>query len=272
MTDPNAVYTLGRSGVERARLQRQADEMLPPNRALLDRTDLGPGHTAVDLGCGPRGALDLLAARVAPGGRVVGVDADPVHVEMAGGFAAERGVPGVEVVEADARRTGLPSDAFDLVHTRTLLVNVPDPENVVAEAVRLARPGGQVASLEPDCEYDLVHPPHPAIDRIREIFPVVFARNGADPQVGRRVPQLFRDAGLTDVQVDAAVEVFPIGHTRRTVLLDLVRSMRSHAVELGLADEAELDRLDAEGRAHLDDPRVVVLSHPFFQVCGRKPA
>ena len=45
------------------------------------------------------------------------------------------------------------------------------------------RPGGQVASLESDTEYALCYPPHPAITRISEIFPLVFARNGADHHI-----------------------------------------------------------------------------------------
>jgi SAM-dependent methyltransferase len=216
--------------------------------------------------------LELLAERVSPGGRVIGVDADPAHVAMAAGFAAERGLDGVEVTEADARCTGLPSGSFDLVHTRTLLVNVPEPARVVAEMVRLVRPGGLVASLEPDCEFDICYPPHPAIARMREIFPVVFARNGADPQIGRRVPELFREAGLTDVEVEATVPVFPKGHSRRTILLDLVRSMRPQVLELGLAGAAELDELDTAARAHLDDPHTLVMSNPFFLAWGRKPA
>src|ERR1700683_3214942 len=81
--DPNAVYALGQNPEESARLQRQADELAPESTMVLDRTGLGPGQSAVDLGCGPRGVLDLLAARVGPDGRVVGVDADPAHVAMA---------------------------------------------------------------------------------------------------------------------------------------------------------------------------------------------
>lgn len=270
--DANAVYTLGSSEAESVRLRRQADELAPASRTLLDGAGLRPGQSALDLGCGPRGVLALLADRVSPGGRVVGVDADPAHVAMAAAFAAERGLDGVEVMAGDARGTGLPSASFDLVHTRTLLVNVPDPVAVVAEMVRLARPGGRVVSLEPDCEYDLCHPPHPAVTRIREIFPVAFARNGADPHIGRRVPELFRRAGLTDVEVEATVWAFPKGHSRRTILLDLVRSMRAQVLELGLADGAELDELDAAARAHLDDPHTVVMSHPFFLVRGRRPA
>jgi FtsJ-like methyltransferase len=52
------------------------NELVLDSRDLLDRVGLRPGHAVIDLGCGPRGILDLLAERVAPAGRVVGLDAD----------------------------------------------------------------------------------------------------------------------------------------------------------------------------------------------------
>ena len=84
---------------------------------------------------------------------MVGLDADPAHAPMARRYAREHGLANVEVMTADARHTGLPSGSFDLVHARTLLVTIPEPAEVVAEMVRLARPGGWVASQEPDVEY-----------------------------------------------------------------------------------------------------------------------
>jgi SAM-dependent methyltransferase len=210
--------------------------------------------------------------RVSPGGRVVGLDADPVHTAMAAEFAAERGLSGVEVMTADARRTGLPSDSFDLVHARTLLVNVPGPAEVVAEMVRLARPGGWVVGLEPDTGYAMCYPPHPAVTRICEIFPVVFTRNGADHTIGRRVPEMFRQAGLEDIGVEGRVQAYPRGNSGRTIRLDLVRSMRAQVLEMGLASEAELDELDAAARAHLDDPGTVPVFGLLFLAWGRKPA
>lgn len=158
--DPNVVYALGSSPGESARLQRQADELAADSAALLDRVGLRPGQAAIDLGCGPRGVLDLLAERVAPAGRVVGLDADPAHTAMAAEFAAGLGLRGVEIMTADARDTGLASGSFDLVHARTLLVNVPNPADVAAEMMRLARPGGWVASMEPDTEHARCYPPH----------------------------------------------------------------------------------------------------------------
>jgi SAM-dependent methyltransferase len=267
--DANAVYALGSNASESARLLRQAGELGADSAALLDRVGLRPGQNAIDLGCGPRGILDLLAARVSPGGHVVGIDADPAHAQMAAEFAAE--LDGVEIMVADARSTGLPSGSFDLVHARTLLINVPRPEEVVAEMVRIARPGGWVAAMEPDAAWTMCYPPHPAFTRICEIFPLAAGRNGADTAIGRRVPELFRQAGLADVEVDAVVQMYPHGHSRRTVRLDLVRSMRTRIVEMGLASEAELEELDATARAHLDDPRTIAVYGLLFLAWARRP-
>ena len=207
--DPTAVYALGSSSGESDRLRRQAEELAADSAALLNRVAPRPGQSAIDLGCGPRGILDLLADRLSPGGRVVGLDADPAHTAMAAEFAAGCGLNGVEIMTADASHTGLPSGSFDLVHARTLLVNVPEPAEVVAEMARLAKPGGWVAGLEPDVEQAWCYPPHPAFTRICEIFPVVFGRNEADVTIGRRVPELFRRAGLQVAGVEARVQMYP---------------------------------------------------------------
>ena len=97
----------------------------------------------------------------APRGRVVGLEVDPVHFAMARELVAEQGLTNVEVIHADARNTGLPPASFDVAHARAVLVNVPDPEAVLAEMTRLVRPGGWVASLEPVVAVHLYHPANP---------------------------------------------------------------------------------------------------------------
>jgi hypothetical protein len=92
--------------------------------------------------------------------------------------------------------------------------------------VRLAKPGGAVAVAEPDTEHVLRYPPNPAFDRICPIFPAVFSRNGADLMIGRRVPELFRDAGLTDVGMESRTQMYPPGHSRRTVRLERVIAVK----------------------------------------------
>jgi SAM-dependent methyltransferase len=271
LPDPNAVYALGQNPEESARLQRQADELAPESTMVLQRTRLAQRQSALDLGCGPRGVLDFLASRVGPDGRVVGVDADPAHVAMATKFAAGRGLGNVEVLMADARGTELPPDSFDVVHARTLLVTVPEPAVVAAEMARLTRPGGWVASVEPDTEYMLCYPRNAAFERISTFFPPVFSRNGADPWIGRRVSELLRQAGLEDIGVQVTAQSYPAGHTRRTIRLDLLKGIRAQVVEMGLASAEELDELDAAARAHLEDPATVVVYGLLFLTSGRKP-
>ena len=268
---PAAVYALGADEAEAARLVRQSEELRCEAEALLARIGLRSGQAAIDVGCGPAGIIDLLAAAVAPGGHVTGLDANPAHVAMAQEHAGARGLAGVELMVGDARDTALPPGSFDLVHARTLLVTVPQPAEVLAEMVRLAKPGGWVAGQEPDCEHALCYPPLPAWDRLTELLFASFGRSGADPLIGRRLAELYRDAGLVDVEVMVHAAAYPAGHSRRTLIPDLVRSLRPVIAGLGLASEHELTELDREVRLHLADPRTLMMPHLLVAAWGRKP-
>ena len=121
-----AVYALGSSPAERDRLRSQSDELRGRSAELLDRVGVAEGWSAIDLGCGPSGVIDLLAERVGPRGRVTALDINPANVVLAREFAAERGLTNADIAEGDARQTGLTSDSYDLAHARTLLINIPD--------------------------------------------------------------------------------------------------------------------------------------------------
>ena len=60
---------------------------------------------------------------------------------MARQMTRDLGLENVEVRCGDARSTGLPHGSFDLATARLVLVNVPKPEQIVAEAVALVRAG-----------------------------------------------------------------------------------------------------------------------------------
>lgn len=154
------------------------------------------------------------------------------------------------------------------MQARTLLATVPEPAEVLAEMVRLAKPGGWVASLEPDAECALCHPAHPAYTRMWELFRAAFSRHGADLLIGRRLDELYRHAGLQEIGVEARAGVYRAGDSPRMVGPDLVRSIHPVIVSLGLADQEELDALDRAVRSHLDDPRTLVMPHLSFLIWG----
>jgi ubiquinone/menaquinone biosynthesis C-methylase UbiE len=205
-------YLLGHNANEEERLKRQPQELAPDSRRLLDQLNIRPGDRAIDIGCGPQGILDLLSERVGTNGKVVGLERSESTVQLARQFIAKQNLRNVEVLQGDAKVTGLPRASFDLVHARLILVNVPEPQRVVEEMIALARPGGIVASHEADWGAFLCDPPSPAWDRLLEVFVAYSRNNGIDLFMGRKTHQMFRAAGLTDIQVNPLIHVYPPGH------------------------------------------------------------
>ena len=81
-------------------------------------------------------------------------------------YARAHAPSNVEFRYGDAYSSGLPADAFDLVHMRFVASTAGNPEGLLQEAKRLVRAGGIVALQEPDVETFKCHPPHPAWDRL----------------------------------------------------------------------------------------------------------
>jgi SAM-dependent methyltransferase len=264
-------YFLGYREAEQKRLQRQAEELAHEARALFDQIGFGAGAQVVEIGCGPRGCLDLLAERVGPSGRVVGVERSEDAVRLAKQLVTDRGLGNVEVRRGDARATGLPRGAFDVATARLVLVNVPQPEEIVAEAVALVRPGGVVAFHEADWGAHICDPPLPAWTRIMELLDAYSSANGIDLYVGRRLPRLLREAGLRDVRVTPLVHVYPPGNARRTIMLDFVENLSERLRAEKLVAEQELVELKLDLKRHIDDPDTLIVSHLFLQAWGRKP-
>jgi SAM-dependent methyltransferase len=203
---------------------------------------------------------------------VVGIERDDKSVAAARQFVADRALRNVKVLRADAASTGMPGDIFDLVHARLVLVNIPNAEAVVGEMVRLARPGGMVASHEADYLPHLCDPPLRAWDRLFHIYRDYSSANGIDLFIGRRTHRLFREAGLVNIEVNPLIHVYPHGHNRRTIFLHLLQNVRDQILEQALITESEFSELTAELKQHLDRPDTLVVSHLFFQVWGRKPS
>lgn len=264
-------YFLGHSSAEQRRLQQQAHELADESRWLFDQIGLAPGARAVEIGCGPQGCLQLLSERVGPGGFVLGVEMSDEAVALARQFLQDHGIANAEVRQGNGKATGLPRESFDFATARLVLVNVPEPEQVVAEMVALVRPGGMVALHEADWGAHVCDPPLPAWDRLTQVLDAYSRANGIDLFIGRRVPRMLRAAGLKDIRINPLIHVYPPGHGRRPIYLQFAENLRDRIVSQGLTSESEFSDLIAALRRHLDDPDTLVVSHLFLQVWGIKP-
>jgi SAM-dependent methyltransferase len=217
-------YFLGYGQAEQDRLARQAQELADDSNWLFDHAGATAGSRVIEIGCGPQGCLGLLAGRVGAGGRVVGVERSAEQVQSARRYVADAHLTNVEVLHADGRATGLPGQSFDLATARLVLVNVPQPEVLVREMVRLVRPGGVIALHEADSSTQRCDPPHDAQTRLLEMLNTSATMDGIDRTIGPKLPRLMRAAGLMDIRVQAWVHAYPLGHGRRMLLLDFVQN------------------------------------------------
>ncbi|HTO06596.1 MAG TPA: methyltransferase domain-containing protein [Myxococcota bacterium] len=263
-------YFLGYRRAEQERLERQAGELAGESEALFARIGVGAGWRVLEIGCGPQGCLGLLSQRVGASGRVTGIERSAEQADTARRFVAAHGLANVELLCADGRATGLLPASFDLVTARLVLVNVPEPEEILAEMVRLTKPGGVIALHEPVASAQRIDPPHHAQDRLLEILDAVSVRERTDRNIGLRLPRMLRSAGVRDVEVIPLVHVYPPAHGRRYLLLDFVENARGRILEYGLLAEPELRELTSELRGHLDDPGTLVVSGLFFQAFGKR--
>jgi SAM-dependent methyltransferase len=110
---------------------------------MLDAAALRPGERVLDVGCGHGTSTIAAAERVAPGGRVVGVDISAAMLEPARQAAAE--VDGVEFLEADAQVHPFPVGSFDSVISQFGTMFFADPGAALGNLRRALRPAGRLA-------------------------------------------------------------------------------------------------------------------------------
>jgi ubiquinone/menaquinone biosynthesis C-methylase UbiE len=262
-------YLLGAELAEEERLKRQIDEMAGISELHLDKVAIEKGQHVVDFGCGPGGALAVLACRVGEAGSVLGIERNPRLVEAARRFLRQRNLPNVEILAADAYDTGLPRQSFDGAHMRLVIVNVPEPDQIVGEMVSLVRPGGWIACMEPDFAAPIIDPPCLASERLLAAFKALSAAQGGDLFIGRRLHRLFRAARASNIQVGTIMQPSPPGHARRGNFMMLVKATSEDMIRSGLIDRRTLEGDLADLNEYLSKPDVQVTSPLYYHLSAR---
>jgi SAM-dependent methyltransferase len=269
MSEPFAGnYPLEHRAGEIERLHAQSKAMAPAALAMLDGIGVKPGWSCLDIGCGPGGITGLLSERVGPTGHVVGLDRNPKFLAHARASAP----PNVEFRLGNAFDTDLSPGSFDLVHMRFVASTAGNPERLLKEAIRLARPGGIVALQEPDGSTLRCYPPHPAWDRLKAALLGAFKGVGADLELARRLYFLAQQSGLTDIAYRTSLLAVRSIDPMVDYLPSTVESLRGTILKLGLLTEDELTASLAECRRHLADPKTAFTMYTIAQVWGRRPA
>ena len=124
------------------------------NRDFLElmarRLKLDQARRVLDVGCG-MGHWGRALGQVLPhDAQVTGIDRERVWVEEARIKTLAAGDDRFQFEVGSAERLPFADDAFDLVTCQTVLIYMRDPPAVIAEMVRVTRPGGVVLVVEPN--------------------------------------------------------------------------------------------------------------------------
>ena len=114
-------------------------------RTLLEEAQLCPGDAVLEVGCGTGVLLRWLARRTAGAHCVTGIDINPYLLREATALARQEGLQGsIEFREGNGEALPFPDASFDVVISVTVIEEV-DADRMVAEMVRVTKPGGRVA-------------------------------------------------------------------------------------------------------------------------------
>ena len=116
-------------------------------RTLIDETQLRPGETVLEVGCGS-GVLDRwLARHTGRANPIVGVDINRYLLQEAGALSRKEGLEEtIEYREGSAEALPFPDNSFDVTLSVTVIEEV-DAKRLLAEMVRVTKPGGRVAVI-----------------------------------------------------------------------------------------------------------------------------
>lgn len=196
-SDHNSSYVI-HSDAEPLRLDRQARLYGEEDDLLHARP--AHGDSMLDAGCGSGSAARLFASKHGSC-RITGIDRNAQYLDYARRTARAEGLENVQFVEGDVLHLPFADSSFDIVWSKHLLQWVAKSDLALAEFVRVTRRGGRVVC----CNFDgfcLSHAPtDPQVQRdVERWFAAAQAEFGFDNNIGRKLPSMFKTAGLQDIR------------------------------------------------------------------------
>jgi ubiquinone/menaquinone biosynthesis C-methylase UbiE len=198
-------------------------------RESLDRLQLKPGSTTIDLGCGLGADAFSMAQIVGPSGLSIGIDNSKRLIERALEIYATYDVP-LRFTLADASAIPCEAGSADAIRVDRTLQHVTDPQHVVSEMVRVLRPGGRIVCCEPDWGTYTVNTADRLVGRA---IADRWQQDIRNSWIGRQLREMLIKCGVIDVDLTGYL-LFTDGWEAANCVFDMKAT-----VEKIMADAAE---------------------------------
>jgi SAM-dependent methyltransferase len=228
---------------------------------VMETVQLRPGEVVLEVGCGS-GVLDRwLAGYTSQANRIIGVDVNRYLLREATALAMQEGLADVIAFqEGDAEALPFPDNHVDVALSFTMLEE-GNADRMLAEMVRVAKPGGRVAVMVRaiDIPWVVNVPLRPEVKTKAEIpRGFVGAQGCADASLYRR----FHEARLTHVQMFPQLAAFEQPQTPQAQF--------AHGAILGALTAEETQEWYV-GTAQAVAGGTYFIAQPFHCVVGTKP-
>jgi len=218
------------------------------------------GWHCLEVGAGAGSIAQWLCNRVGPDGRVLAIDLDTR-------FLSHLSEPGLQVRQADIVSEELPVSAFDLIHTRLLLVHLREREAVVRKLMRSLKRGGWLLLEERELA-PIRHATTPPYAAAWAALEAVMRAGGIDPSWAHEMPNLLAREGLIDVGAEGEFPLFTGGSPMAKLYRNTGEQMSERLVASGLIDNDHLT-CAIQTLLHTTD---WLVAPPTFAAWGRRPA
>jgi ubiquinone/menaquinone biosynthesis C-methylase UbiE len=254
-------YVHARDMNEYQRLRDQAQMWQRATEEVLDRIGLGPGMSCLDVGSGPGAVMRLMADRVGPTGRVIGIEIDGALGRQALGDLRAQGGPAFELIEANMLELDTVPDApFDLTFCRLFLMHMQEPVAALEKMLFWTKPGGVLVAQEFDFGAIAVEPICPAMAEFNRVFEGVFRGQGRNLRAGRQLPAQFEAAGLGLPDGTLAEAKFLPLKDMAQMLIGVYQGLFAAAAQLGIADATRAEQFKADMAEAASDGRYYCLT------------
>jgi ubiquinone/menaquinone biosynthesis C-methylase UbiE len=193
-----------------------------------------PGMRLLDVGCGTGDDVRAMVAIVGPDGSVVGVDNSKKMVGEARKRAEGLDLP-VKFQVGNAAHLDFEDNSFDACRAERILIHVDDPRAVLAEMVRVTKPGGYIVTS--DADWDMVILDAPNQELTRKVLDLV-SDGTRNNWIARQVPGIMKQMGLQEVSTVAG-NLFMHELALFNSLVHLLETIQQ-AVEGGLLDAGQI--------------------------------
>jgi SAM-dependent methyltransferase len=261
----NSIYALDNAGREAsARFGALAAMYDPATIRHLEDRGVSSGWHCLEVGGGGGSIAAWLAARVGSAGRVLVTDIDPRFLEALQ-------IPNLEVRRHDIVNDALPEAAFDLVHSRLVLLHLPEREKALARMVAALKPGGWLVDEEFDASSmppnALLNPGEVLLKTLTATRRVMEDRGADDRVFARQLFSRLRAHGLVDVAAEASVFMWHSGSPGVSLLRANFEQLRNNMIDAGYSTEEEFD----QDLVRLNDPGFIMPSPIMWTAWGRRP-